>query len=120
MAFVSRGLFDEVHSGEIDPGIQRVYFYDKATGTELLGGYLWVNSDPDGNYIALCKYVLLFEPYVMPGNPNVGRNPDAKLRFVWDSKRLNLQQAVQEYTGKYGAKAWKLVKQLGTVEQSSP
>lgn len=114
MAFASRGLHDEVHSGEIDPGVMRVY---DDTGAHR--GYVWVNRHPDdpNKQESFVKYVLLFEGYVIPGFPNLGRNPSANVKFVWDSKSLKLQEAIDEYRLQIGDPNahYTLVKQMGTV-----
>lgn len=89
-----RGLHDEGHSGEIDPGVQEVW-----AGTTLVG-YVWVNRHPDSNPTLSTsmrpntKFVLLSDKYPTPGFPNNGRNPDVMLRFKWINTQMPLQAAI--------------------------
>lgn len=118
--FVSRGLLDEVHSGEIDPGI--LYVRDE---NNKHVGYAWRNRNPNPpyGYEPYTKYVLLFDTYqTIPGDPNLPfpRAPKTELRFEWMNKPMQHQDAVAEYLKAYPNAQWILVRQVGTIVANSP
>jgi hypothetical protein len=86
-----RGLHDEAHDGEIDPGVQEIW----AGSTRV--GYIWVNRYPDSfESRPNTKFVLLSDKYPTPGNENFTppRNPDVTLQFKWIDTQMPLQIAI--------------------------
>jgi hypothetical protein len=117
--FVSRGVFDEVHAGEIDPGI--LYLIDE---NNRHVGYAWRNRKPISPFGSdpLAKWVLLFDTYqTIPGDPNYPypRVPKSALRFEWKNLPMKHQDAVNEYLKAHPNAEWILVRQEGTIEAHS-
>jgi len=119
--FVSRGLLDEAHDGEIDPGI--LYVYDE---NNKHVGYAWRNRKPTPPYghEDSTNYVLLFDTYqTIPGDPNHPKFPrvlKSALRFEWKDKPMQHQDALAEYDNAYPNAEWILVRLGGAIVEHSP
>ena len=85
-----RGILDEIHPGEVDPGMFRIF----DAGDNLVG-FFWKYNPGASHH----NQLILFKNYEdqVPGDPGSNYQLTTTLTFTWDHKRLTMDQAKNEW-----------------------